>query len=304
MQTVLLILHALSSSLRTRATIAASALTVLDALGLCLLSHAEHIRSVRPSAIINAYLLFTLPFDAARARTLWLGDSTKSIAAVFTGTLCVKIMILIAEAIEKRGILLDQYSGSSPEFTSGIYSRSFFWWLNKLMTTGFHRVIQNEDLYPIDEEMSSAFLQHHGQRVWQTASRGKPRALFWSTLKATRAPFAYCMIPRVCLIGFRYAQPFLLSRTVDFANSPEEPDSIGWGLTAAFGLVFLGLAVANGSYEHMTYRFVTMVRGMLVSMIYAKTVDLSITALDESAAVTLMASDTGQLPSTSTLRVY
>jgi ATP-binding cassette subfamily C (CFTR/MRP) protein 1 len=43
----------------------------------------------------------------------------------------------------------------------------------------------------------------------------------------------------------------------------------------------------------MTYRFVTSVRGTLVSMIYAKTIDLSITALDESAAVTLMASDTG-----------
>jgi len=43
----------------------------------------------------------------------------------------------------------------------------------------------------------------------------------------------------------------------------------------------------------MTYRFVTSIRGILVSMIYTKTVDLSVTALDESAAVTLMASDTG-----------
>jgi ATP-binding cassette subfamily C (CFTR/MRP) protein 1 len=42
----------------------------------------------------------------------------------------------------------------------------------------------------------------------------------------------------------------------------------------------------------MKYRFVTSVRGTLVSMIYHKTIDLSITALDESAAVTLMASDT------------
>lgn len=202
-------------------------------------------------------------------------------------------MILITEAIEKRGILLDRYQDSSPEVTSGIYSRSFFWWLNKLMTTGYRRVIQNEDLYPIDEEMKSAFLQHQGQRVWKNAPKVQPRALLWSTLKATRASFAYCILPRICLIGFRYTQPFLLSRTVDFANSPEEPDSIGWGLTGAFGLVFVGLAVANGSYEHMTYRFVTMVRGTLVSMIYAKTVDLSITALDESAAVTLMASDSG-----------
>jgi hypothetical protein len=43
----------------------------------------------------------------------------------------------------------------------------------------------------------------------------------------------------------------------------------------------------------MVYRFVTSVRGILVSMIYTKTVNLSITALDESAAITLMATDTG-----------
>lgn len=41
----------------------------------------------------------------------------------------------------------------------------------------------------------------------------------------------------------------------------------------------------------MAYRFVTSVRGSLVSMIYTKTTDLSITALNESAAVTLMSSD-------------
>lgn len=293
LQTVLLILDAQNPSLRTRATIAASALTLLDALGLCLLSHLEHIRSIRPSAIINIYLLLTLPFDVTRARTLWLGGATRSIAAVFTSTLGVKIMILITEAIEKRGILLHRYQDSSPEITSGIYSRSFFWWLNSLMTTGYRRVIQNEDLYPIDEEMKSIFLRDRGQQVWEDAPQDQSRALVWATLKATRASLAYCIFPRLCLIGFRYAQPFLLSRTVHFASSPDEPDSIGWGLTGAFGLVFVGMAVSNGSYEHMTYRFVTMVRGTLVSMIYAKTVDLSITALDESAAVTLMASDSG-----------
>lgn len=294
MQTVLLILHATNPSLRTRATVAASALTLIDALGLCALSHLEHIGSVRPSAIINVYFLVTLPFDIARARTLWLSGATRSIAAVFTSTLGVKLIILIAEAIEKRGILLDRYRDASPESTSGIYSRSFFWWLNKLMTTGFRRVIQNEDLYPIDEEMSSAFLQRHGQRIWDaTVGKHHKRALLWATLKANRAAFMYCIFPRLCLIGFRYAQPFLLSRTVDFANSPDEPESIGWGLTGAFGLVFLGLAVSNGMYEHMSYRLVTSVRGTLIGMIYAKTLDLSITAINESAAVTLMASDSG-----------
>lgn len=173
------------------------------------------------------------------------------------------------------------------------------------MRTGFQRVLTNEDLYPIDDDMTSKVLLGRGQEAWNNSNKSRPRALFWSTLWATRSAFTYCLFPRICLIGFRYAQPFLLSRTVNFASSLEEPDSIGWGLTGAFGLVFLGLAIATGSYYHMTYRFVTTVRGTLVSLIYAKTMDLSITALDESVAVTLMASDTGQcLPRQYSAHIY
>jgi ATP-binding cassette subfamily C (CFTR/MRP) protein 1 len=131
MQTALLILHALNPILRTRATLAAATLGVFDGLALCFLSHSEHFYSIRPSAIINTYLLLTLPFDGARARTLWLGRATRPVAAAFTSALGIKLFILIAEAIEKRSILLDRYRNSSPEATSGIYSRSFFWWLNK-----------------------------------------------------------------------------------------------------------------------------------------------------------------------------
>jgi ATP-binding cassette, subfamily C (CFTR/MRP), member 1 len=126
MQTALLVLYAVKPTLRTRATLASAVLTLVDALGLCLLSHAEHLYSIRPSAIINIYLLITLIFDIARARTLWLEDGVaKSVAAVFSSAIGVKVMVLSIEAIEKRGILLDRYRYSSPEVTSGIYSRKF-----------------------------------------------------------------------------------------------------------------------------------------------------------------------------------
>jgi hypothetical protein len=105
----------------------------------------EHINSVRPSSIINIYLLFTLPFDIAQSRTLWIDRATNSIAAVYTSAIGIKLMIIVTEAIEKRHILLQQYQSISPEATSGIYSRSFFFWLNKLMTTGFNKVLSNED---------------------------------------------------------------------------------------------------------------------------------------------------------------
>jgi hypothetical protein len=116
------------------------------------------------------------------------------------------------------------------------------------MRTGYSRVINHRDLYPIDEDLSSSTLNDHAQQVWAGADKHQRRALFWSTLKASRASLAYCIFPRICLIGLRYAQPFLLTRTVNFANNPKEPDSVGWDLTSAFGLVFLGPAVANESY--------------------------------------------------------
>jgi hypothetical protein len=58
--------------------------------------------------------------------------------------------------------------------------------------------------------------------------------------------------------------------------------------------VFLGTAIVNSIYTYMTFWFTTVVRGTLVSMIYAKTLSLSIISLDKSAAVTLRSNDTGE----------
>jgi ATP-binding cassette, subfamily C (CFTR/MRP), member 1 len=44
-------------------------------------------------------------------------------------------------------------------------------------------------------------------------------------------------------------------------------------------------------YSHRNYRFITMLRGSLVAAIYRKTTEISLTALDNSAAVTLMSTD-------------
>ncbi|PVH78403.1 putative ATP-binding cassette transporter [Cadophora sp. DSE1049] len=289
-QSAILILYALNSKVRTSTSIASAALVFVDALGLCFLSHAEHTRSIRPSTIINTYLFITLIFDTARTRTLWISHAPIAITGVFTAATILKFAVAIAEAIEKRKILLPPYQRGSPEATSGIYSRSLFWWLNGLMRIGYERVVKEDDMFPIDEEMRSSFLTERAQKAWDSAPKTRSHALFWSTLKANRKPILMCIFPRLCLIGFRYAQPLLLARTVNFVDS-QDRDTIGWGLTGAFGVVFVGMAIASGSYYHMTYRFVTAVRGGLVGVVYAKTVDLSITALDESAAITLMSND-------------
>lgn len=275
-------------------SLAAASLVVADAFGLLILSHQEHFRSVKPATILNAYLFVTFWFDAARTRTLWIQHAPKPIAAVFSAMLAVKFIILITEATEKRDILLSQYKSSSPEVTSSVYSHALFWWLNDIMSAGFRRNISQEDLFPIEETNCAIVLKRRAESLWARANKQRSHALFWSTLNANRYTFALAIFPRLCQIGFRYAQPFLLSRTVNFVSSPEESDDIGWGLTGAFFIVFLGMAISKAAYQHSCYRFVTGVRGTLITMIYSKTVDLSITALDESAAITLMSNDTGK----------
>ncbi|PYH40178.1 P-loop containing nucleoside triphosphate hydrolase protein [Aspergillus saccharolyticus JOP 1030-1] len=287
----LLILRIIKSSLRTNASIPESTLAFVASIGLCLLSRIEHSRSIRPSPIINTYILLTLVFDIARLRTLFLNPVNIAIPATFSSMIGIKVMVLLVEAVEKRRILLAPYSGLSPEETSGIYGRSLFFWLNQLMVSGYHKILQNHDLFPVDSDMSSLVLHQRLKKTWNTATEYGRRALFWSVLRANLKPFLFGVVPRLFQIGFKYAQSLLLDRIISFASNENEPDSIGWGLTGAFLLVLLGLAVSNGVFYHMAFRFVTIARGSLISVIYAKTVDLSITSLDESVAVTLMSSD-------------
>jgi hypothetical protein len=58
-------------------------------------------------------------------------------------------------------------------------------------------------------------------------------------------PLLTIIFPRLCLIGFNYAQPFLISRAISYIGQPSEPEdkNYGYGLIAATGLIYLGIAV-------------------------------------------------------------
>ena len=121
----------------TRATIVCHGLTTFVALGLCLFSHLEHSRSVRPSWILNVYLLLSLAFDIVRARTLWAIPDNKSLAIVFVIAVSIKGIIFCLEVKEKRDCLFPKYQYLAPEVTSGIYNAWFFWCLNSLFLRGY-----------------------------------------------------------------------------------------------------------------------------------------------------------------------
>ena len=131
-----------------------------------MLSYTEHSKSLRPSALLGVYLFFSLLFDIARVRTLWLIGYDGDIRGVFTASLAVKVIILLLEAKEKRRYFSSNDRQKGPEETSGIFSQSVFWWLNKLIRQGFSKVLLMDDLYPVDEEMLSEKLGTNFRQKW------------------------------------------------------------------------------------------------------------------------------------------
>jgi len=70
----------------------------------------------------------------------------------------------------------------------------------------------------------------------------------FETATVLKWPLFAPVIPRLAMMGFTFCQPFLLNRFIRFLQERENPESVnvGYGLIAAYGVSFLGLAVSIG----------------------------------------------------------
>ncbi|KAF4624451.1 hypothetical protein G7Y89_g13720 [Cudoniella acicularis] len=91
--------------------------------------------------------------------------------------------------------------------------------------------------------------------------------------------------------------PFLIASAIDFVSEPDSSrnKNYGYGLIGATGLIYFGIAITTTLYKHRVNRAVTAFRGAVVSLIYAKTLELPGGVYDESAALTLMSTDINRL---------
>lgn len=344
------------------ALVAAAVLGALASIAGMVLSHVEHGRAARPSTVINAYLLVSVLVDAAVLRTLWLlrdqqqqsgmvptttSDITRrivgAVAAVHSAAFAARVTLLVLEAVEKGRFLAP--SGPvvrSPEETSGLIGRGLVWWMMGLLRTGYRRVLAPDDLYPVDESMSSKALSYRFSAVWETNGRStirpslpahwtvqaftasermarrtaeyRPQFISVSSTLLTvniassprkhkliracavtlRWAIAGVVLPRLCLLAFTICQPLLLDRFLNFLQDEEQSVNIGYGLVGAYAIVYIGIAVFGSLYWHQSYRTTTMLRGILMTAVFDKTLTISNTAaVDNDAAVTLMSTDVG-----------
>lgn len=298
LELALVITWSLNTTYKTPVAIAATTVNLFVALQMIALSWIEDARSVRPSTLLSLYLVITIFLDMPQTRTLWLHGGFETTAILTSATVGFKCLFLLAENLGKRRYLLSEHRNLPPESTSGVVNRSFLWWVNSMFRRGFRQALVLEDLDRLDDALLSTNLEKAVLRTW--ASRRRPERRLEFALAVARAvlfDFLATMPPRLCLIGFIFAQPFLfntiLSLLTDSTRTLTATDC--YGLVAATAIVYVGLAVLRLHYNQKVNRFKVMFRGASVCLIYDKALQTRDGVYDESAAVTLMSTDVDQI---------
>lgn len=150
----------------------------------------------------------------------------------------------------------------------------FFWFKSRIVHCLLHSHCWSHPLTP-----PASFAKSHKHR------------LITSCIITLRWPLTAVIIPRLVQLAFTICQPLVLNRFLVFLSDAPESPNVGYGLVAAYGLVYFGIATSQALYWHSNARFVTMLRGTLVTAVFSKATEISITATDNAAAVTLMSTD-------------
>ncbi|KAK4444565.1 ABC transporter [Podospora aff. communis PSN243] len=280
---------------KNRMSIPATTLTLCASISLLPLSFLEHSRSPKPSTLLSTYLLLTLVFDIAQTRTQWLSFSQALFTKMFTASLATKMALLLLESQHKSAWMGTKNDASwNPELTSGIFSQSFYVWMNRLISRGYTSTLSPDRLYGLDEAIGAAsqMSSHHSAEKDWLRWRSKPSLLltvFWTL----RGPFLAPVIPRLALGGFVFCQPFLINALLSYLQqSPALSNrNVGYGLIGAAAVIYTGIAVSTGLYWRAHQRALCKLRAYLIVAVYGKLVSKSAHDERNASAITLMNSD-------------
>lgn len=236
------------------------ALVFISSLLMILLSFYDHVKSNRPSVLLNIYLPLTLLFDIAHVRTLWLVASNNygvMFARMFTASIAVKLVLLLVEGSSKSGCVEWGDKGHSPEEASGIYGLAVYYWLRPLFWKGFRSVLRMVDLYGLDMALTAeATAPRLMSLINHRREQGKKPGLLVDFLRSLRWNLYLPIAPRVALIGFIYSQSFQLQALLNYLNLVDRTSdkNSGHGLIGACALIYIGMALSTSFYGYFTQR--------------------------------------------------
>ncbi|KAK6505820.1 hypothetical protein TWF481_007711 [Arthrobotrys musiformis] len=289
---ILAIVWTFRAPVLTKTSIAAAAVSFCEVLAIGVVSSHEHVRNIRPSTLLSLALTISIIFDIIRARTFIKINFDNLLTALFTASIASKASVLLLEAKDKRVFLRSPDTDKPPEETSGLFSRSVFWWLTPLLRAGYSRILSFSDLWHLDDRIDAPDVKDHFYQTWlQRYSHSKRKyKLARSSFRALLWLFLSPVIPNILFVGLNFSQPFLISRMITFVRS-DDPTEVGYLLLLAFAVVYFLIGVFGAIYWHEVDRWLTVLRGCLVSAVYRKTLTLDLRQTSTGASVALMSTD-------------
>ncbi|KAM3495136.1 hypothetical protein MY3957_001558 [Beauveria namnaoensis] len=300
LQAVFLGLRVNSKNLHTSASIAADVLSLVATGAAIALSWLQHHRSEQPSTTLTLYLSALVLLDIARVRTLWLIPNTSAASSVKTVALLLTASTLVLESTGKRASLRqpEKLAHSGPEPFIGFWSITGYVWVLGTLTRGYRNFLSVEDLPELDYRISADKLHHKLQSHLRNAHLFKKNAFVAACARAFASSFILAVIPRLLLVGFRFAQPFMITNMLQFIGDRSAPQNIGNALIGAYALVYAGMTASSTNatismalYRYYSNRFIIALRGGLISVIYQHTVEARGLDLGDIDGLTLMGAD-------------
>ncbi|KAL7629149.1 hypothetical protein AAE478_000668 [Parahypoxylon ruwenzoriense] len=277
--------------------IASYALEFGAALVLCRLSWLEHRRSIRPSDIIVLYLLPCLIRDGLRLPWAIQAQSRWSMGEPVLAQVVLEAALLATESLRKVDAKQPS-SEISAEETSGVLSRTFFWWINPILYEGYSNILLGCDLPSIDTKLLSrairaAALRAWDQRVGSDNKMALPKVLF----RCLKGPFLVAIPSRLFLVFFRYSQPVIIRQAIMYVTNDDLESQTWTGHTLVLGalVVYVGLAVSTTVYQHRLNKLRVMIRAALVALIHDKTMNSYAETASEGKILTLASTDVDSL---------
>jgi len=177
------------------------------------------------------------------------------------------------------------------ESLQGIWGHAFFAHTITLFRMGYSTVLRLEDVPEVDDELRGQTAGNKLEKAWNI-SGGRHR-LIKATFRAYRWSLLSAVLPRLLLSGFLFTQPFLITATLRFVQTPRSARSQSFSpaLVGAYVLSYLGLALSTALYWRQTNRCISIIRAGLISKIYHHTLSLDAEELEDAAAITMMGTD-------------
>lgn len=194
-----------------------------------------------------------------------------------TIALGLKVSIFFLESRSKESNFLSKDPiVYGPEEISDIFRNGLFVWINRLLVRGFRSILSPSDLFPLAQNLQAEALHDRFQEDWKSTehrvgSTSLARCIFWFS----KRDIVVTVISRLALLTFTLLQPLAMNTLLtwlDKTNTPHNMD-YGYGLIAAYGLIYLGIALSTGIFWRYQFRWVTKLRGVLISALYFRVLE-------------------------------